>query len=53
MAGSSPAMTKLFPASLAKNFFIIFVDAMFTISFEPLFTNSFDDVHKTPAAACV
>jgi hypothetical protein len=37
----------------AKIFFSISVDAMFTISFERPFTNSFDAARETPGAACV
>jgi len=37
----------------AKNFFIIFIDAMFTILFERPFTNSFDAARENPSAACV
>jgi hypothetical protein len=36
-----------------KIFFIIFVDAMFTILFERPFTNSFDAARENPGAACV
>jgi hypothetical protein len=36
-----------------KIFFIIFIDAMFTILFEPPFTNSFDAARETPSASCV
>jgi hypothetical protein len=34
-------------------FFIIFVDAIFTILFERLFTNVFDVASANPAIACV
>jgi len=37
----------------AAFFFIIFVDAMFTTSFERLFTKLFDAVAATAAIACV
>ena len=37
----------------AKNFFIIFVDAIFTILFERLFTNVFDVIAQTPANPCL
>ena len=36
-----------------KFFFIIFIDAMFTILFERPFTNSFDAARENPSAACV
>jgi hypothetical protein len=36
-----------------KIFFIIFIDAMFTILFERPFTNPFDAARKNPGAACV
>jgi hypothetical protein len=36
-----------------KIFFIIFIDAMFTILFERPFTNSFDAARETPAGPCV
>jgi hypothetical protein len=36
-----------------KIFFIIFVDAMFTTSFERLFTNIFDVTGANPAISCV
>jgi hypothetical protein len=36
-----------------KIFFIIFIDAMFTILFERPFTNSFDAARENPSAACV
>jgi hypothetical protein len=37
----------------AKNFFIIFVDAIFTILFERLFTNVFDVIAQTTANPCL
>jgi len=37
----------------AKNFFIIFVDAIFTILFERLFTNVFDVIAQTTANHCL
>jgi hypothetical protein len=37
----------------SKTFFIIFVDAIFTTLFERPFTNVFDVMAQTPAAACV
>jgi hypothetical protein len=40
-------------ASSARTFFIIFVDAIFTTLFERPFTNVFDVMAQTPAAACV
>jgi hypothetical protein len=36
-----------------KNFFIIFVDAIFTTLFEPLFTNVFDVIAQTQAFPCL
>ena len=36
-----------------KIFFITFIDAMFTILFEPLFTNSFDAARENPGIACM
>jgi len=36
-----------------KNFFIIFVDAIFTTLFERLFTNVFDVIEASPANTCV
>jgi hypothetical protein len=36
-----------------KFFFIIFIDAMFTILFERPFTNPFDAARENPGAACV
>jgi hypothetical protein len=36
-----------------QNFFIIFVDAIFTTLFEPLFTNVFDVMAQTSAFACL
>jgi hypothetical protein len=40
-------------AELAKIFFIIFVDGIFTSLFERLFTNSFDAAGVTLANPCV
>jgi hypothetical protein len=37
----------------AKNFFIIFVDAIFTTSFERLFTKSFDAANANAPDTCV
>ena len=37
----------------AKIFFIIFVDAIFTILFERLFTNVFDVIAETTANPCL
>jgi hypothetical protein len=37
----------------AKNFFIIFVDAIFTILFERLFTKVFDVIAQTTANPCL
>jgi hypothetical protein len=36
-----------------KILFIIFVDALFTTLFEPLFTNVFDAATQTAAHSCV
>jgi hypothetical protein len=36
-----------------KIFFIIFVDAIFTTLFEPLFTNVFDVIAPTQAFPCL
>ena len=41
------------PLFAAKNFFIIFVDAIFTILFERLFTNVFDVIAQTTANPCL
>jgi hypothetical protein len=51
MAGTSPAMTM--ELTTQKIFFIIFIDAMFTILFERPFTNPFDAARENPSAACV
>jgi len=40
-------------AELRQNFFIIFVDAIFTTLFEPLFTNVFDVIGQTQAFPCL
>jgi general stress protein CsbA len=37
----------------AQNFFIIFVDGMFTTFIARLFTNAFDASRKNSAIACV
>ncbi len=37
----------------ANNFFIIFVDAIFTTSFERPFTKSFDAANANTASACL
>ena len=40
-------------STLAKNFFIIFVDAIFTTLFERLFTKLFDVTGANPSGCCV
>jgi hypothetical protein len=37
----------------SQNFFINFVDAMFTTSLEPLFTKAFEVIGEKPANDCV
>jgi hypothetical protein len=38
---------------MRKNFFIIFVDGMFTTFIACLFTNASDATHENPAMSCV
>ena len=52
MAGTSPAMTMEL-SYRENNFFIIFVDAIFTTSFERLFTKSFDVSRANIAIPCL
>jgi hypothetical protein len=40
-------------SSAANNFFIIFVDAIFTTSFERLFTKSFEGANANAWSPCV
>jgi hypothetical protein len=62
MAGTSPAMTmepmlrrvvNRCSALCRENFFITFVDAIFTILFERLFTNVFDVPAESVANPCL
>jgi len=63
MAGSSPAMTKIFlrrstvgPSRIGtvrQNFFIISVDRIFTVLIEPAFTNVFDVIAQNLRIACL
>ena len=38
---------------MRKNFFIIFVDGIFTTFIECLFTNTFDAIRENHAISCV
>jgi len=45
--------TELRPVSTPANFFIIFVDRIFTVLIEPPFTNFFDRNAQNARIACV
>jgi hypothetical protein len=49
----APRVASRCSALAAKNFFIIFVDAIFTILLERLFTNVFDVIAETIANPCL
>jgi hypothetical protein len=47
------SVTEENPRLLPENFFIIFVDAIFTTLFERLFTKLFDVTSANPSGSCV
>jgi len=53
MTGNSCSITTVPSGCGSKNFFIIFVDQMFTTSFERAFTNVFDAIDQNAAIACL
>jgi hypothetical protein len=49
----NPVVVREKNSGVAEILFIIFIDAIFTTLFEPLFTKVFDVIRQTPAMACV